>query len=79
MVGVGVGVLMALLVMMMMTYLSYCSSSARGRATQRHIPSDDEFISAADEMSCQGPGLCTGRDLCSPKHSVRRSAPAGSL
>lgn len=47
---------MAMLIMMMMTYLSYYSFSARGWATQRHIPSDDEFISVEDEMSCQGHG-----------------------
>lgn len=48
--------LMAMLIMMMMTYLSYYSFSARGWATQRHIPSDDEFISVEDEMSCQSHG-----------------------
>lgn len=45
-----------MLIMMMMTYLSYYSFSAQGWGTQRQIPPDDEFISAEDEMSCQGQG-----------------------
>lgn len=47
---------MTKLIMTMMTYLSYYSFCAQGRASRRRIPSDDEFISAGDEMSCQDQG-----------------------
>lgn len=47
---------MTKLIMTMMTYLSYYSFCAQGRATRRRILSDDEFISAGDEMSCQDQG-----------------------
>lgn len=53
-VVLAVVVLLLMFIMMMMTYLSYYSFSAR--VTLRQIPSDDEFISAEDEMSCQGQG-----------------------
>ena len=45
-----------MLIIMMMTYLSHYSFSAQGSGTKRQIPPDDEFISAEDEMSCQGQG-----------------------
>lgn len=60
---------MMLISMIMMTYLSQYSISARSRGTQRRIPPDDEFIRAGDEMSCLGRGY--GGDLCSLRHSVR--------
>lgn len=70
---------MAKLIMTMMTYLSYYSFSARGRATRRRIPSDGEFISAGDENELSGPGLCTACDLCSLKHSVRSDSGSARL
>lgn len=53
-VVLAVVVLLLMFIMMMMTYLSCYSFSAW--AAQSQIASDDEFITAEDEMSCQGRG-----------------------